>query len=58
MGSTEREREKERSSKSDVDSPLIPYWDPRQPPPGHRCFFALARTRPSNTALAIILCAV
>lgn len=26
--------------------------------PDHRCFFALARTRPSNTALTIILCAV
>ena len=43
---------------SDVLSAPIPYRDPGQPPPGHRCFFALARTRPSNTALPIIRCAV
>lgn len=41
--------------------PRHPDQHPRHPAPfgsDHRCFLALALTRPSNTALTIVLCAV
>jgi len=63
-GWVDREGERKKRSMRAISPPLDMMNPPALTPvtlpldPGHRCFFALARTRASNTTLTIMLCAV